>query len=193
MRTEQRINKITSVLQHRQKDVAIVCENIHDPHNVSAMLRTCDSAGIPEVHLLYTDEEFPEMGAKSSASARKWVKTNKVSNYDNLKQQLKAKNCTIYATHLNSDAISIYDVDWTQPSAIIMGNEHRGVSKEALDISDQNIFIPMFGMVESLNVSVATAVIIYEIVRQRLLIGNYPNPNLEEEYLNNMLNNWLKK
>jgi len=193
VRTERRKQKLTSVLEHRQLDVKIVCENINDPHNVSAMLRTCDSVGIPEIHLLYTNNEYPRMGAKSSASARKWVKTNKVSNYDDLKKQLKTENQTIYATHLNTKAISIYDIDWTKPSTIIMGNEHSGVSNEALEISDQNVFIPMFGMVESLNVSVATAVILYEILRQRLQNGNYPNSDLSQTHLNSMLNKWLRK
>ncbi|HFB67420.1 MAG TPA: RNA methyltransferase, partial [Calditrichae bacterium] len=150
------------VLRNRQLDLRVVCENIHDPHNVSAILRTCDAAGVGMVHLLYTHEEFPQLGKKSSASAKKWIDIQRHRSFEELQQALHRDGMTIYATHLGERAISIYDVDWTQPSAIIMGNEHRGVSDEALAIADANVYIPQFGMIESLNVSVATAIILYE-------------------------------
>ena len=193
MPTERRIQKIQRVLQCKQPDLTVVCENIHDPHNVSAILRTCDAAGVWQVYLLYTQEDFPELGKKSSASAKKWIETLRFRDPQTLRRHLKDQGFTIYATHLGSQAISIYDVDWTQPSAIIVGNEHRGVSEEALQIADHNVFIPMFGMVESLNVSVATAVILYEAVRQRLQQGRYPNKKLDDAWIARLTQEWLQR
>ncbi len=193
MPTERRLQKIQQVLQNRQLDLTVVCENIHDPHNVSAILRTCDAAGVWGIHLLYTHESFPELGKKSSASAKKWVNVERHRNYADLQKHLHSQGFKIYATHLGEKAISIYDIDWTQPSAIIVGNEHRGVSQEALTIADANIYIPQFGMIESLNVSVATAVMLYEAVRQRLMAGKYPNPHLDPQWLTKQMQAWLEK
>lgn len=181
------------VLSSRQPDLSVVCENIHDPHNVSAILRTCDAVGVQNVYLLYSDEPFPKLGKKSSASAKKWVDTHKFADPAELKKELKAKGMRIYGTHLGKNSKSIYDIDWTQPSTIVLGNEHRGVSAEALDICDQNVNIPMFGMIESLNVSVAAAVILYEVARQRLQKRLYPNSDLPEKWIKGMLEKWIKK
>ncbi len=193
MPTLQRQQKIDRVLRNRQPDLRVVCENIHDPHNVSAILRTCDAAGVWKVHLLYTHETFPELGKKSSASAKKWIEIERHRSYPELQHALHQEGIAIYATHLGEKAISIYDVDWTKPSAIIMGNEHRGVSDEAVAIADANVYIPQFGMIESLNVSVATAVILYEAVRQRLLAHKYPNPDLDPAWLETKLQEWFQK
>ncbi len=180
MPTVKRLEKMRRVLSFRQTDLTVVCENIHDPHNVSAILRSCDAVGISTVHLLYNLEKFPKLGKKSSASANKWIDIQKHKKYNDLKRLLQEQGMTIYATFVDPSAKSIYEIDWTRPSAIIVGNEHRGVSDDALQIADQKIYIPMFGMVASLNVSVATAVILYEICRQRLQAGFYPAPHNED-------------
>ncbi len=189
MPTDRRLKKIHRVLKARQLDLTVVCENIHDPHNVSAILRTCDAVGISKVHLLYTNEAFPKLGKKSSASAKKWLDFQRHEDHSDLRQALKSRNMTIYATHIDPSARSIYEVDWTQPSAIIVGNEHRGVSREALLSADFNIKIPMAGMVESLNVSVAVAVILYEAFRQRLQSGKYRQAQ-DETWLGQQLEKW---
>jgi len=178
------------VLKNRQPDLSIICENIHDPHNVSAILRSCDSVGVQQVYLLYNHEEFPKLGKKSSASAKKWIETIKVKNEIELREKLKSEGRTIYATHINQKADSVFNVDWTQPSAIIVGNEHRGVSEKALNIADRNVYIPMFGMIKSLNVSVAAAVILYESARQRIKMGMYPNNLLSEDWIEHRLKLW---
>lgn len=193
MPTEKRILKMKKVLRNRQLDLTVVFENIYDPHNVSAILRTCDAVGVQDVNLFYTEDPFPKLGKKSSASAKKWIDTNKFKNAIELKKYLKSKNMTIYATYVGRESTSIFDIDWTQPSAIIFGNEQRGVSDEALDICDQMISIPMFGMIESLNVSVAAAVILYEATRQRLNMNQFPNQNLSDEWVEEMLQEWSKK
>lgn len=191
MVTERRIQKIKRILNFRQTDLTVVCENIHDPHNVSAILRSCDAVGIDTVQLIYNEEIFPKLGKKSSASAKKWLTIKRFKNYPELRKSLKNQQMTIYATYVDPAAHSIYDIDWTGPSAIIMGNEHRGVSAEAREIADQLITIPMFGMIESLNVSVATAVILYEACRQRLINRQY-HTSKDQAWINRHLNRWLK-
>jgi tRNA (guanosine-2'-O-)-methyltransferase len=191
MPTRRRIEKMQKVLQTRQHDLTVVCENIHDPHNVSAILRTCDAVGISTVHLLYTRESFPVLGKKSSGSAKKWLEFQQHCNHSNLRELLKSRNMIIYATHINQNAKTIYQVDWTKPTAIILGNEHRGVSEDSLHISDFTVKIPMQGMIESLNVSVAAAVILYEIFRQRLQAGMLDR-SADEDWVRQKLDTWTK-
>lgn len=190
MPTERRLQKIRDVLSHRQPDLTVVFENIHDPHNVSAILRTCDAVGVLETYLLYTSEPFPRLGKKSSASAKKWVLQKKYSAYDLLFAELREQGYRIFATALRKDAISVYEVDWTQPTAIILGNEHRGVSEEAIRRADAIIFIPQVGMIQSLNVSVAAGVILYEAYRQRFQAGMYSRRRLPEELFARLANQW---
>jgi tRNA (guanosine-2'-O-)-methyltransferase len=187
----KRLQKMERILNFRQPDLTVVCENIHDPHNVSAILRSCDAVGVPVLHLLYTSEKFPKLGRKSSASANKWIEVKKHKKYLDLRAVLQKQQMTVYATALDPSARNIYEIDWTMPAAILVGNEHRGVSDEALQIADQKIYIPMFGMVESLNVSVATAVILYEVCRQRWQAGRYQIKK-DQNWLRNNLAKWSK-
>lgn len=192
-RTEKRIEKIKWVLSKRQPSFHIVIENIHDPHNVSAIFRTCDAAGIPKVSLLYNVEKFPKIGKKSSASAYKWVEREKYKSVDECYSKLREQKFIIYASSLNSDAKSLYELDFTKRTAIVFGNEHRGLSREAEEFADEKFFIPMFGMVQSLNVSVSAAITIYEAFRQRSLSGKYDKSEMSTKELKIMLEEWSKK
>jgi tRNA (guanosine-2'-O-)-methyltransferase len=168
-------------------------ENVHDPHNVSAMLRSCDAAGVMEVQLLYTIEQFPKIGKKSSASAAKWVERRKFKSVSECYAALREEGFRIYATRLGEQAKSIYEVDLTQKVAVVFGNEHRGVSDETADQADGMIQIPMFGMIQSLNVSVACAIILYEALRQRLERGYYAKSDLPQKKLKKLLAEWGQK
>lgn len=190
--TEKRFSTIQRVLSQRQRDLTLVIENIHDPHNVGAIFRSADAVGIEEVQLLYTKETFPALHPKVTASGGKWVKQNTYDDPATLVADLKTKGYRIYSTNLSSDAVPIHDIDWTQPSAIVLGNENRGVSTQMTDFADGNILIPMFGMVESLNVSVATAVILFEACRQRIKSGKYPNENLDPDWIADMTEKWVQ-
>lgn len=192
-RTEKRIEKIKWVLSNRQPSLQIAIENIHDPHNVSAIFRTCDSAGIPRVSLIYNIEKFPKIGKKSSASAYKWIERNKYKSVEECYSNLKENGFIIYASSLESDSKTLYDLDFTKKSAIVLGNENRGLSEEALKLADEKFFIPMFGMVQSLNVSVSAAISIYEAVRQRLKIGMYDKSEMNDAELKALLDSWSKK
>lgn len=192
-RTEKRIEKIKWVVSKRQPSLKVVLENIHDPHNVSAIFRTCDAAGIPKVSLVYNVEKFPKIGKKSSASAYKWIEREKFKTVEECYISLRKGKYIIAASSLNSDSKSLYDLDFTKKSAIVFGNEHRGLSKEAEELADERFFIPMYGMVQSLNVSVSAAICLYEALRQRTLKGLYDNSEMSAKELKSMIEEWSKK
>lgn len=192
-RTEKRIEKIKWVLSKRQPSLRVVLENIHDPHNVSAIFRTCDAAGVPKVSLVYNVEKFPKIGKKSSASAYKWIEREKYKSIEDCYLQLRDEKFVIYASSLNSDSKSLYNLDFTKKTAIVFGNEHRGLSNEAEKFADERFFIPMYGMVQSLNVSVSAAICIYEALRQRLIRKKYDKSELSTKELKNLLDEWSKK
>ena len=193
IRTDHRIKRIRSVIEARQSSLTVVLENIHDPHNVSAILRTCDAAGIPKVSLLYYIERFPKIGKKSSASAFKWVEREKFKTVDDCYNSLKKERFKIYASRVSGDSKDIYKLDFTGSTAIVLGNENRGISEEAASFADERFIIPMYGMVQSLNVSVSAAIIIYEALRQRRLIGMYDNSGLSDEQIENEIIKWSEK
>jgi len=192
-RTEKRISKIRAVVSKRQPSLKIILENIHDPHNVSAIFRTCDAAGIPKVSLLYNIETFPKIGKKSSASAFKWIEKEKFKSVEECYKQLRSQGYKIYASSISEGAQDLYKIDFTEKSAIVMGNEHRGVSKEAEDLADKKFYIPMYGMVQSLNVSVSAAITIYEALRQRTAKSMYDKNELNDEEIEEWINKWSKK
>jgi len=191
--TEERQARLEQVIRNRQPDLTVVMENIHDPHNVSAMLRSCDAAGVPDVHLLYSNEDFPDIGTKSSASSKKWVERTPHASVSDCFAALRSRGFTIYATRLDPSARSLYDLDLTRPSAFVFGNERRGVSDEAAAGADTSIFIPMMGMIQSLNVSVACAVTLFEVVRQRRAAGHYDTPKMNDQEMEAMLRSWVKR
>jgi len=188
----QRLQTIHQVLGNRQLDLTLVIENVHDPHNVGAIFRSADAVGIEAVQLLYTQEHFPKLHPKVTASGGKWVKQKHWDDVDRMVHDLKQRDFKLYTTRLSEDAVSIHDIDWTQPAAIIVGNENRGVSDQLAEQADQNILIPMFGMVESLNVSVATAVMLFEACRQRIAAGQYPNTKLSPAWLDDRSREWIQ-
>jgi tRNA (guanosine-2'-O-)-methyltransferase len=193
MPSERRIARLEHVLKHRQPDLTVVMENIHDPHNVSAMLRSCDAAGVWEAQLLYTIDAFPKIGKKSSASAGKWVERRKFKTVQECYGKLRSEGFRIYATRLDEKAKSLYDFDLTQKVALVFGNEHRGVSDEAAQEADELLQIPMFGMIQSLNVSVACAITLYEALRQRLAASGYGTGKFSKAKFEELIETWKRK
>lgn len=191
--TDKRLVKIRSVLSRRQPDLTVVMENIHDPHNVSAMVRSADAVGVMEVQLVYDIESFPKLGKKSSATAAKWVARRKFFSIQECYDALHDEGFLIYATHLSQDAVSLYELDLTKKIALVFGNEHRGVSEEAAKRADINFRIPMMGMIQSLNVSVACAVTLYEAFRQRVKKGFYNKRRLSTREYQKKLEEWTRQ
>jgi len=191
--TPQRRARIERVLSWRQQDLTLALANIHDPHNVSAIYRSCDAFGVAEVHLYYTDTPFPVLGRKSSASARKWVESIRHKTLDSLLRSIRTGGRQVLATSCSAAARPLTDWDFTRATAIIMGNEHRGVDRELAAHADGEVYIPMYGMIQSFNVSVAAAVILAEASRQRMLAGMYARPGYTEEEYAEKLGIWLEK
>lgn len=192
-RTERRIARLRSALEHRQPDLHLVVENVHDPHNVSAVLRTCDAVGVGTVHLVYTYEKFPRIGRTSSASAYKWTNIVRHESIEACYAALRAEGCRIYATDLTERAVDLYELELAAPVAIVFGNEHRGVSEEASRLADGNLRIPMVGLIQSLNISVACAVTLYEAMRQRTVAGRYDEPAIPAATIEATLAEWAAK
>jgi tRNA (guanosine-2'-O-)-methyltransferase len=187
--SDDRSEKIYACVSLRQPSLSIVLENVHDPHNVSAVLRSCDAVGVIDVHLVYhSGQSFPELGEKSSASARKWVLTHKHSSIDECYDYLRKEGKKILTTGMSNEARSLYAIDFTEPIAIVFGNEHAGVSEEAILKADGNMLIPQVGMIQSLNISVACAVTLYEAFRQRSLNGMYDSIQMDDIMLKDYLN-----
>lgn len=181
-----------AVLAQRQPDLTVVLENVHDPHNVSAVLRSCDAVGAASAHLVYAAGELPVISKGVSASAQRWLRLHKHISIDDCYATLRAQGCAIYATYLGA-AHDLYALDLTRPTALVFGNESLGVSAAARDGADGTVFIPMMGMVESLNISVACAVALYEALRQRRAAGLYPSPAWSPEELEARLRAWLAR
>ncbi|MEK6551867.1 MAG: TrmH family RNA methyltransferase [Bacteroidota bacterium] len=192
-KTDERLQKIIEAAVARQFSLRVVMENIHDPHNVSAIFRTCDAVGVPKISLLYTFESFPRISKTSSSSANKWIEVEKFNDTKNCYDELRKQGFKIYASMLNKNAKNIYDIDLTKKITLVFGNEKRGVSPEAEKLSDETFYIPMRGMIQSLNVSVAAAVTLYEAQRQRVLKGLYKKSELSKEELDQLIDKWCEK
>ena len=192
-RSVQRRERVLEVLRNRQADLTVVLENIHDPHNVSAILRSCDAVGVLRVELLYTQERFPVVGKKSSSSANKWLQMRRHTSAQDCFHTLHREGFTIHATHLGGTAVSLYDLDLTEKVALVFGNEHRGVSDEIASMADGNFHIPMRGMIRSLNVSVAAAVSLYEGMRQRLRRGANTSSTIPDGDIAILFDEWMKR
>ncbi len=191
--TERRLARLKNALRQRQFSLSVAIENIHDPHNVSAIFRTCDAVGVPKVNLIYNTEKLPRISKVTSASAFKWVSKQRFTTVEECFNHYKKEGFKIYSSLLDENSISLYDIDLTKKSLIVLGNENRGVSEEAIKLSDETYYIPMRGMVQSLNVSVAAAVTLYEAQRQRLLKGMYDNTTLSDEEFDKLLDEWSER
>lgn len=174
--TPQRKARMEAVLNRRQPDLTVVLENVHDTHNISAVLRTADAVGVAEVFVLNTRISAPTyFGKNSSSSAAKWMSVRCFSDVQDCMAALRQNNLRVFATHLSAGATSLYALDLCQPVALVFGNEHDGISEEILALCDGNFIIPQVGMVPCLNISVACAVSLYEAFRQRQAAGGYYN------------------
>ena len=177
--TPERLHRISSVLSKRQNDLTVVLENVFDPHNISAVMRTCDAVGVQEIYVLNTKiPRHKKWGARSSSSAAKWLTIHQYTDAAECFQDLRKKYSKILTTHLSEDAITLYQLDMTVPLALVFGNEHSGVTEEIRALADGNFIIPQVGMIQSLNISVACAVTLYEAYRQKAVAGHYDQVKL---------------
>ncbi len=189
--TPERKERLSAVLRKRQHNLAVVLENVFDPHNISAVMRSCDAVGIQDIYVLNTKiPRHKKWGAKSSSSAAKWLSIHQYTDSAECFGVLRRRYKKILATHLSEDAVDLYSVNFTEPIALVFGNEHSGVSEEIMPFTDGNFIIPQMGIIRSLNISVACAVTIYEAYRQKKAAGHYEQPSLPAERMSGLMDAW---
>lgn len=190
----EREEKLKKAIAYKQGTLTVVMENVHDPHNISAVLRSCDAVGVIEVYIINSETgKKPKMGKKSSASAMKWLNLHYFDNLEACFTEIRKKYDKIYTTHLSKEAKTLHQMDFTQSIALVFGNEHDGVSEEAVTLSDGNFIIPQVGLIQSLNISVACAVTLYEVFRQRDQANMYENPQLSPQEQETMFVEWSER
>lgn len=170
--TERRIKRIAEVVARREGGLTVILEDIHDPHNAEAILRTCDALGIQDVYFVFNKEKKfnpGKVGKKTSSSANKWLTFHVYTSIRDCIRHLRGKGYEIVATVLDARAEDFYKAKFGKGKiALLVGNEHRGLSDEAKKLATRSVTMPMRGMVESLNVSVSAAIFLYEIVKSRI-------------------------
>ena len=189
--TPQRFNRLTSVLNRRQPDITVVLENVFDPHNVSAVMRTCDAVGIQDIYIL--NDRIPphkKWGYRSSSTADKWLSVHQFTHAEECFNEIKKKYEKIYTSHLGESSANLYSMDLTQSMALVFGNETFGVSENIRKYADGDFIIPQVGIIKSLNISVACAVTLYEAFRQKKEKGHYENPRLSESKMLELQKQW---
>jgi tRNA (guanosine-2'-O-)-methyltransferase len=188
--TPERCARLDAVLAKRQPDLTVFAENLHKPKNFSAMVRNCDAVGINEMHTLPGETELRKHW-NTSQGAEKWMRVRTHDSSDQACTWLKSRGFQLVAAHLSDSAIDYHKVDFTQPTALVLGTELFGVSDITLAWVDQQISVPMMGVTQSLNVSVACAIVLYEAQRQRQAVGMYDRCRLDQETLARQRFEWL--
>lgn len=161
---QERINLIQS---SRQPDVALILENLSEERNISAILRSAEGFGIGQIYLIHPLDKKPRLSKNISSGATKWLQINYSTDLESVIQSLRSQGFRIFGSYVDPDSTQLPDADLSGKVAIVIGNEAQGMSQAAVDLVDQNLYIPMFGLTESFNVSVATGIFLYEITRQR--------------------------
>jgi len=191
MPTEKRIQKVDRVLSSRMADLRIVLEEVTNTHNASAVVRTCDAAGIMYLDIISSEMEPFPVNKAISTRAEKWLNFSYYSSTPECLSHLKKKGFQIVATQLGDKSKAYTEINYAQPMALVFGNEAEGISQEALEMADHVVKIPMFGMVQSLNLSVSVGILLYEALRQRAA-QNYEQPTkLPKKELDTFRKKWL--
>lgn len=186
---KKRFEKIKKVLIQRQPDLTVLMENVHKPHNLAAIARSSDAVGIHDIYATAANDKI-KLTQKTSGGVKKWVRLHQEESSESAAAKLKANGYTIVSTHLNKDSIDYREVDYTKKTAIVLGAELHGITPEMEKLSDTCIHIPMHGMTQSLNVSVACALVLFEAERQRKNSGLYKESRLNKELFIKTLFEW---
>ena len=185
-----RLARLRATLDRRQPDLRVLLDGVHKPHNVSAILRTCDAVGVYQAHAVVGGGRL-DIHRHCAAGAGQWIRTLTHDHVTGAIAAARGDGLRVYAAHASDEAVDFREVDYTAPCAVLMGAELWGVSRVAADQADGHIVVPMAGLVESLNVSVAAAVILFEAQRQRQAAGCYDAPRLDPDCYRRTLFEWL--
>ncbi len=167
---EARQQRIEAYYENKIPHVEFMMDNVWDPHNVAAVSRTADGLGIRCIHLYYTYNEFPpvnRVGKKTSSSANQWIEFNKVKDLSSFVEVKKAEGYRFIGAGIGKTACQLTEYQFPEKCIVIMGSESTGMSSEIQEICDDLVYIPMVGMVTSFNISVAAAIMMYEIYKQK--------------------------
>lgn len=175
----ERLEKINQVLNRRQKDLTVLMEDVHKPQNMAAIVRSCDAVGISDIHVVSEVHTTSFLNSKSAGGTKRWVDIISHRSIDEAYEEFRQNGVQILATCFTDDAVNFREIDYTLPTVIVVGSELEGISEVAAEKADRRILIPMMGMAQSLNVSVATALILFEAQRQRELKGFYDDSPAE--------------
>lgn len=189
--TPERYNRLISVLNHRQPDLTVVLENVFDPHNVSAVMRTCDAVGIQDVYIL--NNRIPphrKWGYRSSSTAAKWLTIYQFTDAEKCFEEVRKRYGKIYASHLGTNSSDMYSLNLAESIALVFGNETFGVSDEIRKYCDGDFIIPQVGIIKSLNISVACAVTLYEAFRQKKEKEHYTSRKISEDTFRQLSDDW---
>ena len=193
--TPNKKEHIERVLKKRTRHLTVILEDIFQPHNASAVVRTCDCFGIQDLHIIENENRY-NINPKVVMGASKWVDmynycipevNNTVSCLTNLKQ----KGYKIVATSPDADCLSIDELPLDEPIALVFGTELTGISDEVVKMTDEKITIPMYGFTESLNISVSAAIILHQLTNR--LHKSDVNWQLTDEEKNEIRFDWYKK
>ena len=163
----ERRARVDEVVAQRTRTLTVVLEAFCDPQNVNAVLRTCEAFGVQEVHVVEGPMKPYDRNKKISQNADKWLEVRRWPSTAECLSHLQARGFRVYATHLDGGAAPLEALSFSDPVALVFGNESRGVSDEALRVAHSRFAIPMRGFVQSLNVSVAAAVSLFQAVERR--------------------------
>jgi tRNA (guanosine-2'-O-)-methyltransferase len=187
--TPERFEKLKAVLARRQPDLTVLMEDVHKTHNIAAIIRTCDAVGVFEAHAVSEDPEL-RRHHMIAAGTRKWVPVHTYATLEAAVGRIREQGLHIVAAHLDEEAVDYRELDYTQPIALLLGSELWGVSPDAARLADITVRVPMHGLVESLNVSVAAALVLFEAARQREQAGLYDTQRLDQECFRQRLFEW---
>ncbi|HUF73959.1 MAG TPA: tRNA (guanosine(18)-2'-O)-methyltransferase TrmH [Gammaproteobacteria bacterium] len=187
--TPERFARLKQALARRQHDLTVLADGVHKSHNVSAIIRSCDAVGVATLHAVWGSGAFSRHHMVAGGSKR-WVDVERHASAAGAYARLRDSGFTILAAHAVPGARDFRETDFTRPTALVLGAELEGPSPYAIAHADAAIAIPMHGLVESLNVSVAAAVILFEAERQRTAAGLYDRPLPDREAFERKLFEW---
>ncbi|WP_457562041.1 TrmH family RNA methyltransferase [Caminibacter pacificus] len=186
--SEERLNKMKRILETRQDTLRVFMDYVYSPHNLSAIVRTCDAVNVGKLY--YRHQKKVKLNNEITMGAHKWIFHEYVDDIEKFYKDIKSQGYQVVVTLLDKDTVDFREVDYTKPTLIVLGNEIDGASEVSIKYADKKVIIPMYGMSQSLNVSVANAVILYEAQRQRAAKGMYDKPQLPQEIIEKTLKKW---
>jgi tRNA (guanosine-2'-O-)-methyltransferase len=191
MPTKARTSKVRKVLSGRFSDLRVVLEEVRNTHNASAVVRTCDAAGVQFLDIISAEKKPFPVNEAISTRAEKWLHLEYYQTTDQCLRAIQKEGFKIMATSLSPDSIPYTELDYTQPVAFVFGNESQGTSPDACEYADHLIQIPMKGMAQSLNLSVSVGIILYEVIRQRSKDRSYHQAGLDDTAFQAFMEKWL--